>query len=74
MAGKIERNGFEVTTRRESDGRWRAVIQKSDGSLLVVTLPGKHTPKRTLETDPPTYSEKAAITEALKAIDGGSIR
>jgi hypothetical protein len=42
--------------------------------MLTVTLPGNHTPKRSLETDPPTYSEKAAIADALKAIDGGGMK
>jgi hypothetical protein len=73
MAPK-EHKGFVITTRRQTDGRWRAVIRKADGSTLVVTLPGNHTPKPSLETEPPTYSEKAAIADALKAIDAGNIR
>jgi hypothetical protein len=69
-----EHKGFVITTRREPDGRWRGVIRKADGSTLFVTLPGKHKPRNSLETDPPVYNEKAAITEAIKAIDGGNIR
>jgi hypothetical protein len=74
VTGKIERNGYTITTRRESDGRWRGVIRKADGSMLVFALPGKHTPRHSLETDPPVYSEKAAIADAIKAIEGGNIQ
>ena len=74
MAPKIERGGFTITTRRGPDGRWRGVIRKTDGSNLVVTLPGKHTPRHSLETEPPQYSEKAAIADAIKAINGGNIQ
>jgi hypothetical protein len=49
------------------------VIRKTDGSKLIVTLPGKHTPRHSLETEPPQYSEKAAIADAIRAIDGGNI-
>jgi hypothetical protein len=74
VAGRIELDGFEVTTRREPDGRWRGVIRKVGGSTLVVTLPGKHAPRRSLITEPPQYNEKAAIADAIKAIKGGNIK
>ena len=57
-----------------AEWQWRGVIRKTDGSNLVVTLPGKHTPRHSLETEPPQYSEKAAIADAIKAINGGNIQ
>jgi hypothetical protein len=73
VAGKIVVDGFEVTTRREPDGRWRGVIRKVGGTALAVTPPGKHA-RRSLKTDPPQYNEKAAIADAVKAIKDGNIR
>jgi hypothetical protein len=69
---EVEYKGFIIAARQQ-EGKWIARIRKSDAPSLIVSLPNSTGRRPWLDTQPPTFSEEAAIWLAKDAIDGGSV-
>ena len=66
---KIETyKGFEIHAFEREQGRWRAEIQKTDGSTLK-TLVGDSQHRMSITTSADTLTEETSIDEVKKAID-----
>jgi hypothetical protein len=71
---EVEYKGFKIATRQQA-GKWIARISKTnDAPTLIVSLPNSTGRRPWLDTQPPTFSEEAAIWLAKDAIDGGSVQ
>ena len=72
MADETEYKGFRISLRLR-DSAWTATIEKCDGALLLLSLPGSnHVRMQSFDT-PPEDSAVDAMKLALDVIDSGAL-
>ena len=64
--------GFEIRAFEREQGRWRAEIQRADGSALK-TLVGDSGHRMSITTTADTLTAETTIDEVKNAIDAGSM-